>query len=63
MMFIFVRHALDFCAVALLLALCADLLFWSTLAIGAHVSGSGFGFGQSEADGSASLRFGGSFRF
>ena len=44
MMFIFVRHALVFCAIALALALCADLLLWLTLIIVAHFSGSGVGF-------------------
>lgn len=43
-MFIFVRHALVFCTVALVLALCADVLQFLTLVIWAHVSGSGVGF-------------------
>ena len=41
----FVRYALVFCIVALLLALCADVLMWLTLFIVAHFSrGGGIGF-------------------
>jgi hypothetical protein len=43
-MFIFVRHAIIFCGVALVLALVADVVQFLTLLIWAHISGSGIGF-------------------
>jgi hypothetical protein len=40
----FLRHTLIFCGVAIIVAFCADILFWITLVAGAHFSGSGFFF-------------------
>jgi hypothetical protein len=42
MSFIFLRYALIFCGVAIVLALCADILINVVLLAGAYVTGGGF---------------------
>jgi hypothetical protein len=43
---LFVRYAAIFCGVAFLLALGAEVAFWPGLAVAAHFSSGGVGFGS-----------------